>query len=174
MHDVVLSLFNFLRSIVQLRRYNQHWTILATFVQVSFYNMIFISLEPGDLGSIHYDDAAIDNLLDRNRAGLEEKSLLANEYLASFKVGLLFLPSWILETTITLVNRRSLETIAKAALIQQSINVAAKSLGVFPRGVVFSFLSEHNVQPEHHWINNIQFRFILGCQLHCKTKRKTG
>ena len=45
-----------------------------------------MSLESGDIGSIHYDDGAIDNLLDRNREGLEEKALLANEYLASFKV----------------------------------------------------------------------------------------
>ena len=43
-------------------------------------------LESGESGSIHYDDKAIVNLLDRNREGLEEKALLANEYLASFKV----------------------------------------------------------------------------------------
>ena len=48
--------------------------------------MFIPHLEPGDAGSIHYDDATIDNLLDRNREGVEEKSLLANEYLASFKV----------------------------------------------------------------------------------------
>lgn len=38
----------------------------------------------------HYDDKAIDRLLDRNQAVSEEdeteESMLANEYLASFKV----------------------------------------------------------------------------------------
>ena len=73
--------------------------------------MIIISLEPGDLGSIHYDDAAIDNLLDRNRAGLEEKSLLANEYLASFKVGLLFF---------TILNTRDYYNIGKQAFVRDN------------------------------------------------------
>lgn len=49
---------------------------------------------------IVYDDTAIDNLLDRNQVGEESteggggggvENLLANEYLGSFKVGLVCL-----------------------------------------------------------------------------------
>lgn len=36
--------------------------------------------------AIHYDDAAIDSLLDRSKEGIEQKEMLANEYLSSFKV----------------------------------------------------------------------------------------
>lgn len=36
--------------------------------------------------AIHYDDAAIESLLDRSKEGIEEKEMLANEYLSSFKV----------------------------------------------------------------------------------------
>ena len=50
-------------------------------------------LESGDSGHIHYDDKAIETLLDRTRGGEEESTeedssvnLMANEYLASFKV----------------------------------------------------------------------------------------
>ena len=52
-----------------------------------FFCFAYINIsESGESGSIHYDDKAIVNLLDRNREGVEEKALLANEYLASFKV----------------------------------------------------------------------------------------
>ena len=38
--------------------------------------------------SIHYDERAIEALLDRSQEGEEERvNLLANEYLSSFKVG---------------------------------------------------------------------------------------
>ena len=36
--------------------------------------------------AIHYDDAAIESLLDRSKEGIEQKEMLANEYLSSFKV----------------------------------------------------------------------------------------
>ncbi|KAK4337099.1 hypothetical protein RND71_043849 [Anisodus tanguticus] len=36
--------------------------------------------------AIHYDDKAIDDLLDRTKEGIEQKEMLANEYLSSFKV----------------------------------------------------------------------------------------
>jgi len=39
-----------------------------------------------DTAMIHYDDKAIDGLLDRTREGIEQKEMLANEYLSSFKV----------------------------------------------------------------------------------------
>ncbi|XP_023213157.1 chromodomain-helicase-DNA-binding protein Mi-2 homolog [Centruroides sculpturatus] len=35
---------------------------------------------------IHYDEKAIDGLLDRTKEGIEQKELWANEYLSSFKV----------------------------------------------------------------------------------------
>ena len=37
-------------------------------------------------GGIHYDDEAIEALLDRSQSGIEHKEELANEYLSSFKV----------------------------------------------------------------------------------------
>jgi chromodomain-helicase-DNA-binding protein 4 len=36
--------------------------------------------------AIHYDDKAIDELLDRTKEGIEQKENWANEYLSSFKV----------------------------------------------------------------------------------------
>ena len=36
--------------------------------------------------AIHYDDEAIKDLLDRTKEGIEQKEMLANEYLSSFKV----------------------------------------------------------------------------------------
>lgn len=36
--------------------------------------------------AIHYDDQAIEGLLDRTQEGIEQKEILANEYLSSFKV----------------------------------------------------------------------------------------
>ena len=36
--------------------------------------------------AIHYDDKAIDDLLDRSKEGIEQKEMWANEYLSSFKV----------------------------------------------------------------------------------------
>lgn len=36
--------------------------------------------------TIHYDDKAIDELLDRSQEGIEQKEMWANEYLSSFKV----------------------------------------------------------------------------------------
>jgi len=36
--------------------------------------------------AIHYDDKAIDELLDRSQEGIEQKEMWANEYLGSFKV----------------------------------------------------------------------------------------
>ncbi|RWS16916.1 chromodomain-helicase-DNA-binding protein Mi-2-like protein [Dinothrombium tinctorium] len=36
--------------------------------------------------AIHYDDKAIEGLLDRSKEGIEQKELWANEYLSSFKV----------------------------------------------------------------------------------------
>ncbi|XP_054160501.1 chromodomain-helicase-DNA-binding protein Mi-2 homolog [Oppia nitens] len=39
-----------------------------------------------DESTIHYDDAAIDGLLDRTQEGIEQKEMWANEYLSSFKV----------------------------------------------------------------------------------------
>lgn len=43
--------------------------------------------EEGDSeNAIHYDDKAIESLLDRSNEGIEQKELWANEYLSSFKV----------------------------------------------------------------------------------------
>lgn len=39
-----------------------------------------------ETAAIHYDDAAIESLLDRSKEGIEQKEMLANEYLSSFKV----------------------------------------------------------------------------------------
>lgn len=35
---------------------------------------------------IHYDEKAVEELLDRSREGIEQKENWANEYLSSFKV----------------------------------------------------------------------------------------
>lgn len=42
--------------------------------------------DEGKDDEIHYDDAAIEGLLDRTKEGIEQKELWANEYLSSFKV----------------------------------------------------------------------------------------
>ncbi|XP_022245679.1 chromodomain-helicase-DNA-binding protein Mi-2 homolog isoform X2 [Limulus polyphemus] len=42
--------------------------------------------EEGKEDEIHYDDRAIDELLDRTKQGIEQKEIWANEYLESFKV----------------------------------------------------------------------------------------
>lgn len=47
--------------------------------------------DEGKEDTIHYDDKAIGELLDRTKEGIEQKELWANEYLGSFKVGLPFL-----------------------------------------------------------------------------------
>lgn len=36
--------------------------------------------------AIHYDDKAVDDLLDRTKMGIEQKENWSNEYLSSFKV----------------------------------------------------------------------------------------
>jgi len=36
--------------------------------------------------AIHYDDKAVDELLDRTKMGIEQKENWSNEYLSSFKV----------------------------------------------------------------------------------------
>lgn len=36
--------------------------------------------------AIHYDDRAVEELLDRTKMGLEQKENWSNEYLSSFKV----------------------------------------------------------------------------------------
>lgn len=36
--------------------------------------------------AIHYDDKAVEELVDRSKGGIEEKENWANEYLSSFKV----------------------------------------------------------------------------------------
>ena len=47
---------------------------------------LFKDEERCDESTIHYDDQAIDGLLDRTKEGIEQKELWANEYLSSFKV----------------------------------------------------------------------------------------
>lgn len=42
--------------------------------------------DEGKEDTIHYDDKAIGELLDRTKEGIEQKELWANEYLGSFKV----------------------------------------------------------------------------------------
>jgi chromodomain-helicase-DNA-binding protein 4 len=42
--------------------------------------------EEGEDTAIHYDNNAIDDLLDRTKEGIEQKEMWANEYLSSFKV----------------------------------------------------------------------------------------
>lgn len=44
-------------------------------------NVVFTDEE-----TIHYDEKAICELLDRSKEGIEQKELWANEYLSSFKV----------------------------------------------------------------------------------------
>ena len=52
----------------------------------------FVLTDFGDSGRIDYDDSAILSLLDRNNshdeAPEEDKDIMANEYLASFKVNM--------------------------------------------------------------------------------------
>lgn len=47
---------------------------------------LFKDEEGTEDSTIHYDDKAIDELLDRSKEGIEQKELWANEYLSSFKV----------------------------------------------------------------------------------------
>lgn len=47
---------------------------------------LFKDEEGTEDSTIHYDDKAIDDLLDRSKEGIEQKELWANEYLSSFKV----------------------------------------------------------------------------------------
>ena len=42
--------------------------------------------EGGEESRIHYDDDAIEKLLDRTQEGQEEKEIAMNDYLSSFKV----------------------------------------------------------------------------------------
>ena len=81
-------------------RYTQSYVYLGFVVELICHLCILLS-ESGEAGSIHYDDKAIDNLLDRNREGLEEKAMLANEYLASFKVRGMVLLSFLREVTLS-------------------------------------------------------------------------
>lgn len=47
---------------------------------------LFKDEEGAEDSTIHYDDKAIEELLDRTKEGIEQKELWANEYLSSFKV----------------------------------------------------------------------------------------
>lgn len=47
---------------------------------------LFKDDENAEDSTIHYDDKAIEELLDRSKEGIEQKELWANEYLSSFKV----------------------------------------------------------------------------------------
>ncbi|XP_027201651.2 chromodomain-helicase-DNA-binding protein 4-like isoform X2 [Dermatophagoides pteronyssinus] len=47
---------------------------------------LFKEEETKESEMIHYDDKAIDGLLDRTQEGIEQKEMWANEYLSSFKV----------------------------------------------------------------------------------------
>nr|XP_027204103.1 chromodomain-helicase-DNA-binding protein Mi-2 homolog [Dermatophagoides pteronyssinus] len=47
---------------------------------------LFKDEENAEDSTIHYDDKAIEELLDRTKEGIEQKELWANEYLSSFKV----------------------------------------------------------------------------------------
>lgn len=47
---------------------------------------LFKDEEGSEESAIHYDDKAIEDLLDRTKEGIEQKELWANEYLSSFKV----------------------------------------------------------------------------------------
>ena len=47
---------------------------------------LFKDEEGAEDSTIHYDDKAIEELLDRTKKGIEQKELWANEYLSSFKV----------------------------------------------------------------------------------------
>ncbi|CAG2108130.1 unnamed protein product, partial [Medioppia subpectinata] len=47
---------------------------------------LFKEEEGKEDSAIHYDDKAIDELLDRTQEGIEQKEMWANEYLGSFKV----------------------------------------------------------------------------------------
>jgi len=63
------------------------------FVDLNVWSDVKLScciLESADSVVFHYDDKAIDRLLDRDQDVIDdnpEESMLANEYLASFKVG---------------------------------------------------------------------------------------
>ena len=47
---------------------------------------LFKDEEGTEDSTIHYDDKAVEELLDRSKEGIEQKELWANEYLSSFKV----------------------------------------------------------------------------------------
>ncbi|KAJ6221101.1 hypothetical protein RDWZM_006913 [Blomia tropicalis] len=47
---------------------------------------LFKDEEGTEDSTIHYDDKAVEELLDRTKEGIEQKELWANEYLTSFKV----------------------------------------------------------------------------------------
>lgn len=51
----------------------------------SFIHICVITLGKED-EAIHYDDKAVNELLDRSKEGIEQKESWANEYLSSFKV----------------------------------------------------------------------------------------
>lgn len=48
--------------------------------------MIFFSPQGKGEESIHYNDKAVFELLDRSKEGIEQKENWSNEYLSSFKV----------------------------------------------------------------------------------------
>lgn len=50
-----------------------------------YYHLIFVLQGKGD-EAIHYDDKAVEELLDRTKMGIEQKENWSNEYLSSFKV----------------------------------------------------------------------------------------
>ena len=50
------------------------------------YSLFFSSAKDDESKRIVYDEAAVRELLDRSKKGIEEKQTLANEYLSSFKV----------------------------------------------------------------------------------------
>ena len=74
--------------------------------------IIVVALESGDTGHIHYDDKAVESLLNRTRQDEEEgadddsTNLMANEYLASFKVSFTETFNWYFH-----INNDPLQTI---------------------------------------------------------------
>ena len=83
---------------IQHTHIHSYWTVVTTFTTIvillDHYAISYFHSPVGDDQSttIHYDDKAIEALLDRDQEGVEgdgsigSENLLANDYLSSFKV----------------------------------------------------------------------------------------
>lgn len=58
------------------------------FLKLEFWQKLTnsFSIQGKEDEAIHYDDKAVEDLLDRSKMGIEQKENWSNEYLSSFKV----------------------------------------------------------------------------------------